>query len=72
MNLTAARVSCLCGGFAFIAMWFLRLHKEQTHPNDTDDSTYDFAQGHLLMEKDGCWGDDENGRERKERLGDAR
>ena len=38
MNLTVARVLYLCGGFAFIAMRLLRLHKEQTHANDTDDS----------------------------------
>ena len=48
------------------------LHKKQTHSNDTDDSAYDFAQGHLLMEKDGCRGNDKYGRERKECLCDAR
>ena len=43
MNLTVARVLCLCDGFAFIAIDILRLHKEQTHTNDTDDSTQHFA-----------------------------
>ena len=72
MNLTVARVLCLCDGFAFIAMRLLRLHKEQTHSDDTDDSAQHFAQSHLLMEKDGCRGDDEYGCKRKERLGYAR
>lgn len=48
------------------------LHEKQTHPNHTDHRADDFADRHFLVEEDGGGGDNEDGGEGEEGLGDAR
>lgn len=38
-----------------------RLDKEQADAGDADYGSEDFAEGYLLMEEQGCGGDDEDG-----------
>lgn len=47
------------------------LHEKQTHPHHADDGADDLAYRHFLVEQDGRWGDDEDGREREDGLRDA-
>lgn len=48
------------------------LHEEQAHPRHADDGADDLADRHFLVEQDGSRGDDEDGREGEDSLGDAR
>ena len=47
------------------------LYKEQRYANYTDNRANDLTDSDLLMEEEGCRGDDEDGSEREKGLGNA-